>query len=236
MIGVIVPAHNEEDVIVGCVERILAASHDGRLNAEPVELLVVADACTDTTAAMAARAGAMTLPLQARNVGAARAAGAEFLLARGARWLAFTDADTHVSAGWLAEQIALQADAVCGTVAIDDWTPHGSHAELLRRHFGQTYFDVDAHRHIHGANLGVSAEAYRLAGGFRNLACSEDVDLVHALEATGAHIAWSSRPRVTTSARRVARASGGFADALIHAVAQRLAPGPAEVLPLGAAL
>ena len=120
-------------------------------------------------------------------------------------------------------------------MAVEDWTPHGAQAELLRWHFGQTYFDVDAHRHIHGANLGVSAAAYRRAGGFRNLARSEDVDLVHALEATGAHIAWSSRPRVTTSARRVARASGGFADALIQAVAQRLAAGPADVLPQGAA-
>lgn len=54
------------------------------------------------------------------------------------------------------------------------------------------------------------------------MACSEDVALVRSLEAVGAKIAWSARPRVTTSARRLARASGGFADALIHAVNWRL--------------
>ena len=40
----------------------------------------------------------------------------------------------------------------------------------------------------------------------------------------GARIAWSARPRVVTSARRQARAVGGFADALLQALA-----GPAGV-------
>jgi glycosyltransferase involved in cell wall biosynthesis len=223
MIGVVVPAHNEQDVLVECIDCIFHAARDVRLVAETVELVVVADSCTDATSVLAAQAGATVLTVEARNVGAARAAGAEHLLARGARWLAFTDADTLVSPGWLAEQLALEADAVCGTVGIEDWSPHGEHADLLRSHFAQTYFDVDAHRHVHGANLGVSAAAYRRAGGFDHLSCSEDVELVSALEACGARIAWSCRPRVTTSARRVARAPGGFADALLKAVAQRLA-------------
>lgn len=225
MIGVVVPANNERDVIGACLMSIRRAAGDARLSGEAVEVLVVADACSDDTACAAAAAGATVLPLQARNVGAARAAGAEFLLARGARWLAFTDADTVVSGGWIAEQLALEADAVCGTVTVDDWTPHGEHAELLRWHFSQTYFDVEAHPHVHGANLGVSAAAYRLAGGFRPLACGEDVDLVAALDACGARIARSCRPRVVTSSRRIARSSGGFADALLNAVAQRLARG-----------
>ena len=144
------------------------------------------------------------------------------MLARGARWLAFTDADTQVAPEWLAEQLALDADVVCGTVVVDDWSAHGIHAELLQWHFAQTYTDADDHRHIHGANMGVCAVAYRAAGGFQHLACSEDVALVEALQTNGARIAWSARPRVVTSARRVARAQGGFADALITAVAQRL--------------
>lgn len=171
---------------------------------------------------LAAKAGALTLPVQARNVGVARAAGAELMLARGARWLAFTDADTLVSPEWLADQIELDADAVCGTVEVSDWTPHAEHAKLLSRHFAETYHDVEDHRHVHGANLGVCAAAYQRAGGFKPLACSEDVDLIAALERTGANICWSARPRVRTSARRVARAPGGFADALLQAVAQRL--------------
>jgi hypothetical protein len=143
------------------------------------------------------------------------------MLQRGARWLAFTDADTKVGHAWLAEQLALSADAVCGTVGVDDWSAHGAHARWLRRHFARTYTDADGHCHVHGANLGVSANAYRRAGGFRHLACKEDVALVEALQGCGANIAWSARPRVLTSARRTARAHGGFADALVDAVASR---------------
>lgn len=222
MIGIVIPAHNEEECIEDCLAHVRACMHSQRLLAEQVQVVVVVDACTDATAILAAKAGALTLPVQARNVGVARAAGAEHMLARGARWLAFTDADTLVSPDWLADQIELDADAVCGTVEVSDWTPHAEHAQLLSRHFAETYHDVEDHRHVHGANLGVCAAAYQRAGGFKPLACSEDVDLIAALERTGATICWSARPRVRTSARKVARAPGGFADALLQAVAQRL--------------
>lgn len=232
MIGVVVRAHNEEVYIVACLEHIRKAIGNQRLKDEPVDVVVVADACSDDTASLAEEAGAKVIVTDSRNVGAARRAGADCLLHRQARWLAFTDADTLVSPDWLAEQLELDADVVCGTVAVEDWTPHAQHADFLKGHFSRTYFDVDAHRHVHGANLGVSAEAYRQSGGFRALACNEDVELVRSLEACGMRIAWGARPRVTTSARRIARTSGGFADTLIRVVAQHLvdgAPGPASL-------
>lgn len=223
MLGIVIPAHNEERTIADCLSAALAASRNPRLQGEAVAVVVVLDSCCDDTQAICLAQGVDVLLVDVRNVGAARAAGADWLLERGARWLAFTDADTCVSTDWLAEQLDLEADVVCGTVAVDDWTPHEENAALIRLHFAETYTDQDGHRHIHGANLGVSADAYRRAGGFPRLACSEDVALVQALQACGASIAWSARPRVTTSARRQARAVGGFADALIGAVAQRLA-------------
>ena len=223
MLGIVIPAHNEERMIEDSVRAAKAASLHAGLEGESVELLVVLDGCTDATGVLAAQGGAHTVSVKVRNVGVARAVGAEALLARGARWLAFTDADTMVSASWLVDQLAQNADAVCGSVGVEDWSPHGVHGDLLHAHFLETYSDRDGHRHVHGANLGVSAEAYRRAGGFRHLACSEDVALVAALEATGARIAWSAAPRVVTSARREARAAGGFADALLNAVAYRLA-------------
>lgn len=222
MLGIVIPAHNEQAVILDCLVAAKKAALHPRLHGEAVEILVVLDHCTDLTAVHVTESEVYSLEIQARNVGVARALGAQALLARGARWLAFTDADTQVAPDWLAEQLALEADAVCGTVEVADWSAHGTHAELLRWHFAQTYTDADDHRHIHGANLGVSAAAYRAAGGFQHLACSEDVALVEALEAGGARTAWSARPRVITSARSVARARGGFADALLNAVAQRL--------------
>lgn len=226
MLGIVIPAHNEERVIRDSVRAAIEAARHPDLKGEPVDVLVVLDSCTDATAVLAAQAGARTVSVKVRNVGVARAVGAEALLAHGARWLAFTDADTVVSASWLVDQLAQEADAVCGSVGVEDWSPHGVHADLLHAHFLETYSDRDGHRHIHGANLGVSSEAYRRAGGFKHLACSEDVAFVAALEATGARIAWSAAPRVVTSARREARAVGGFADALLSAVAARLASVP----------
>lgn len=223
MIGIVVPAHNEEAVIEEALVALrIAARHPG-LTGEPVEVLVVLDSCTDATETIARRHGVATLGVDARNVGHARATGAASLVKKGARWLAFTDADTIVSPDWLVRQLELGADAVCGSIGVDDWSVHGRHAGAIREHFARTYHDVDGHRHIHGANLGVSTVAYLRAGGFPSLACSEDVALVEALQASGARIAWSAAPRVSTSARADARARGGFGDTLLAVIAAGIA-------------
>jgi len=65
-----------------------------------------------------------------------------------------------------------------------------------------------------GANLGLSAEAYRNAGGFQHLIAHEDVQLVADLERIGAHIVWTATNPVITSARRDYKCSGGFGDYL----------------------
>ncbi|MCY0387385.1 glycosyltransferase [Robbsia sp. Bb-Pol-6] len=214
MIGIVIPAHNEQHGLRDCLASIQLAAGHPDLQGEDVAILVVLDACTDASAMIAASLGVATLTIGARNVGRARAAGADHQLAAGARWLAFTDADTVVSPDWLVAQLGLRAEAVCGTVSVGDWSPHGAQLERVRRHFAEHYLDADGHRHIHGANMGVSAHAYRRAGGFPPLALSEDVALVEALLAVGVDIAWSALPRVTTSARLDARAAGGFGDTL----------------------
>lgn len=71
MIGVAIPAHNEEDVIVECLHGVFQAAQSHRLNGEGVMVVVVADSCTDATGKLAARAGATTLTVDARNVGMA---------------------------------------------------------------------------------------------------------------------------------------------------------------------
>ena len=214
MLAVIVPANNEEAVIGMCLRSVALAAGSPCLHGEPVLVIVVLDTCTDDTAGAAAQAGALLISVQARNVGIARDAGAQLALSLGARWLAFTDADTVVAPDWLHVQTALDSDAVCGTIGVNDW---GVYGEPMRHHFDATYTDADGHQHIHGANLGVSAQAYQRAGGFEPLASSEDVALVRALEAVGARIAWSAAPRVVTSTRRVFRAPGGFGAALARA-------------------
>ncbi|MEC5399890.1 glycosyltransferase [Uliginosibacterium sp. H1] len=215
MIGVVVPAHNEEALLPRALAALKLAAQHPALDAEPVAIVVVADSCCDQSAAIARERGVEVIETGMRNVGASRALGAAALIARGARWLAFTDADSKVHPDWLAAQLALEADAVCGPVSVEDWSAHGALSDALRLHFLERYLHADGHRHIHAANLGVSAAAYLAAGGFLPLACSEDVALVEALQRNGARIAWSAAPRVVTSARTDARARGGFGDTLL---------------------
>ena len=181
------------------------------LGGEPVEIVAVLDTCTDDSAAIASACKVQTLSATLRNVGLARALGADLLAAQGARWLAFTDADSAVAPDWLVAQLSLRADAVCGCVEVSDWSEH---AEGVRERYLARYVDADGHRHVHGANLGVATAAYQAVGGFPPLVSGEDVALVDALMASGIRVAWSAAPRVRTSARRRARAPGGFSDYL----------------------
>ncbi len=208
MIGVVIPVHNEEQLLGACIESVLAAAAHPDLGGEPVRVLAVLDACSDGSAAIAQAAGIATLAIDARNVGQARAAGVHVLLDEGARWIACTDADSIAGANWLVAQLALGADVVCGTVRIAQWDAIHLDAQLR---YHAHYQQRDDHRHVHGANLGFSAEAYLRAGGFPPLAAHEDVHLVRAFERSGARISWSSSPAVHTSARLDARAPEGFA-------------------------
>ncbi len=211
MLGVVVPAHDEEASIGACLQSLQIASRDLKLSGETVLIVVALDACADGTKQIVQAHGACIVELESRNVGMARALGARHALEAGARWLAFTDADSVVAPDWLSAQLGQRSDAVCGTIQVLDW---GGYGDRLQRHHEATYVDADGHRHIHGANLGVAAAAYRGVGGFRALQSSEDVALVKALSDSGASIAWSAAPRVVTSARRHYRAPGGFGETL----------------------
>ncbi|MBV4477682.1 glycosyltransferase [Pseudomonas sp. B2M1-30] len=211
MIGVVIPAHNEETLLPYCLASVIAAARHPQLT-EPVQILLVLDSCTDGSAQVARQMGIQTLATEGRNVGEARCAGAAALIAAGARWLAFTDADTVVSPQWLIRQLAFQVDAVCGTVSVDSWQEHSPQVQARYEHLYQA---VEGHRHIHGANLGVCSIAYQRAGGFRPLPAHEDVHLVRDLERAGARIVWTATNSVITSARKHSRCREGFADYLL---------------------
>ena len=223
-VGVVVPAHDEEDLLPAC----LAALRRAARQAAPatVHLVVVADACSDRTADRARAAGADVIEIRARRVGAARAAGFAEVLRRtrhtdpAAVWLATTDADTLVPPGWLTQQMrhADQGwDAVVGTVTVTDWSGHPAHLpDLFAAQYDAARYDhgPGSHPHVHGANLGISAAAYLAAGGFRGLRTAEDHALVHALGAAGRRILRTTELTVVTSARRHARAPQGFSHLL----------------------
>ena len=222
--GVVVPAHNEEAMLPACLAALRRAVAAAGI---PVHLVVVADTCTDRTAAVARACGARVISTGARNVGAARAAGmTEMLrLAAGrdpaAVWLATTDADTVVPSGWLRRQLRYAErgwDVVLGTVAVADWEEYPPHVpaafEAMYGHGG------GPHPHVHGANLGIRASAYLAAGGFRPLATAEDHALLAAATEAGCPVVQAGDITVRTSGRRQARAPRGFSH-LLRTLASR---------------
>jgi glycosyltransferase involved in cell wall biosynthesis len=205
-IGVVIPARDEEDLIGRCLVAVLESAQHVSV---PVDIVVVADGCLDRTTSIArAFRGVRVLEIESSNVGTARATGAQAALARGAQWLANTDADSVVPQNWLSHQLALATagwDVVVGTVRPDfeELTPEQRHAWLATHRVGEP------NGHVHGANLGVRASAYAAAGGYRTLPEHEDVDLVTRL-ADFRSIA-SDGAEVITSARRFGRTPGGYA-------------------------
>lgn len=221
--GVVVPAHDEEESVEACLGAIARAARHLGLTKQTLHTVVVADACSDRTADRAERCGTEVIEVSHASVGRARSAGLERLcqLATGLDpddvWFATTDADTIVGPEWLARQLGWRArgfDAVAGTVRVASWIeqPSGTRAafEAHQRKLGTGL----GHGHVHGANLGFTAAAYRAAGSMPQIALAEDRALWHALAACGARTVAAPDIAVVTSARRESRASGGFSDLL----------------------
>jgi glycosyltransferase involved in cell wall biosynthesis len=215
LVGVIVPAHNEEDLLPSCLTSLRRAART--LRGTPVHLVVVADTCRDRSVQAARRGGASVVRISARSVGAARAAGAREVLRRATHldpadiWLATTDADTIVPASWLRQQARYASqgwDAVLGTIRVADWSGYqpGTRSEFRERYDSET----GPHTHVHGANLGIRASAYLMADGFPAVPTAEDHALVAALTAGGSRVLRTRALSVITSARRAARAPHGF--------------------------
>src|SRR5579862_8991265 len=76
-IGVVVPAHNEERLLEGCLTALKAAARPVPV---PVTLLVVLDDCTDASREVCRQYGVDSREITARNVGAARAVGFQTLI------------------------------------------------------------------------------------------------------------------------------------------------------------
>jgi hypothetical protein len=156
-----------------------------------------------------------------RSAGAARRVGCEAVLshfqgvAHDRLWLANTDADTFVPAEWLAVQLSAAdqgAAAVAGIVKLDE---HAVHESGARAAFNRTYrTGFDTHTHVHGANLGLRADAYVEIGGWSLLGLAEDHCLWRRLRQNGWRVASPTNSVVTTSGRLTGRAAGGFADTL----------------------
>jgi hypothetical protein len=221
-VGVVVPAHNEEEHLGPCLASLLAATEHLVL---PVRVVVVLDRCTDASARVVAPligpagtrgASAVITVLEGQysSVGVARAAGTRNIveafpgLPPEAVWTAHTDADTRVPPTWLHRQVDLaQAghDVVIGSVEPDE--PVGAPTYRL---WLEGHPPGEGHSAIHGANLGVRMSSLLSVGNFRDLRLGEDVDAVGRLKASGARWTATDITRVVTSARREGRVPDGF--------------------------
>lgn len=215
-IGIVIPAHNEEQTISDCLVSVQTAIEQLPTTIEAY-LLIVLDSCTDDTMALVKSAGVDYICCEYRNLGQVRDLGIRHAILKGASWLACTDADSVVPSDWLMQQInhisLHNADMICGVVSIDNWAHLSAQT---KKDYIAHYQDYMGHRHIHGANLSFCSEAYLAVGGFAPLPCHEDVDLVKRFEADGYNIIWSNQVRVITSSRLQARATEGFANFLVN--------------------
>ena len=158
MISFIVPAHNEEFELPSTLAAIHAAASGA---AEPYEVIVVDDASTDATPDIAAQAGAKVVPINLRQIAAARNAGAR---AAQGEYLFFVDADTRINRLHVTQAIAaLEAGYAGGSarVALDGLMPLWG--RILLRAFCTLYFGLNLGA---GAFLFTTRRNFETIGGF----------------------------------------------------------------------
>lgn len=223
-VGVVVPACNEELTIAACIDAIFAAL-DACVEVGSRWVVVVADSCNDKTAERArVQLGSRgeVLECNVSSPGVARRLGADRVLmqfrARASTdiWIANTDADSEPHVDWIAQQLALADQEYCGVAGIVRVASVDcQHPEVIEVWRDDYILHADGtHPHVHGANLGIRADAYLDAGGWSSLALAEDHCLWRRVRACGWRVVSSIASVVTTSGRLKGRASGGFADEL----------------------
>ena len=176
-VGVVVPVRNEELLLPACLESLAEAA--AAIPSVRVQIVVVLDGCTDASASVVEDWSPLAsgVAIDASNVGVARAAGMAEILKREAfcpqerLWLATADADGAVPPDWLSGQLGYESegvDVVVGTVSVDDWREHTAAVPHV---FAALYATAASpgHPHLHGANLGVRASSYLMAGGIAPL-------------------------------------------------------------------
>jgi glycosyltransferase involved in cell wall biosynthesis len=193
VISFIIPAYNEEKYLAPTLESIHAAAKEV---GEPYEVVVVNDASTDATAAIAERGGARVVTVEKRQIAGTRNAGAR---ASTGDVLIFVDADTRVNGPVVAAALAaLRAGAVGGGAPVRfDRAPRWVSAFMVV--FVPLYFRLA--RWAAGCFIFCTRAAYESASGFdETLNASEEIFFSGALKRLGRFVILEER--VTTSARK----------------------------------
>jgi len=194
MISFIIPAYNEEHELSKTLAAIRTAASGA---AQPYEIIVVDDASTDATPEIASRAGAKVIPINRRQIAAARNAGGR---AAEGEYLFFIDADTRIDRAHVSGGIAALEDGYAGgsaRVAMDGFVP--AWGRMLLRGFSSVYFGLNLGA---GAFLFTTRRNFDSIGGFdEQYFAGEEVYFSIALKKLGGFKVL--REPVVTSARKL---------------------------------
>lgn len=194
MLSFIVPAYNEELELPATLTALrTAAETAGR----PYEIIVVDDASTDATAAVAGQFGARVTPVRHRQIAAARNSGARS--ARGDIFF-FVDADTRIFPAHVTKALAaLEAGCAGGSA----WMRFEGVAPLCAGLFARAFMVV-----YYAMNLGAGAflftrrKTFEAVGGFdEQFFAGEEMYFSQALKKIGRFVLL--RERAVTSGRKL---------------------------------
>lgn len=232
---------NEADRIGACLRAVLDQRCVGMAKPLSARLAVVvfANNCDDDTAAVARSMGDRITVVEADlggegSAGAARRRAmdiaADMLGPRSSGLICTTDADSRPRPDWLAHllaSVAEGAEAVAGAVDFEPGDrPAGGfgrkreqeavysalQAEMTARADPEAHNPWPNHLWAWGANLAVTASAYRRVGGLPEQPLAEDRAFVERLKSFDVPVRHCLNARVWTSARREGRAPGGLAS------------------------
>jgi cellulose synthase/poly-beta-1,6-N-acetylglucosamine synthase-like glycosyltransferase len=222
-ISVLIPARNEEHLLPRCLFSIQQARRSLPVSVTS-DVIVVSDCSQDRTRKVAEeilKESGLVLETTSGIVGSARAMAAAAAVERyrgplDRCWLANTDADCEVPKNWLVSHLDFAErgfKAVAGIIDVDSFVEH---RQCVEERFRLTYLirADGSHPHVHGANMGVRADAYLAIGGWSHMTSAEDHDLWSRLDHEGHMRVSDATLKVITSGRRIGRAPSGFAEAL----------------------
>jgi glycosyltransferase involved in cell wall biosynthesis len=187
-VSAIVPAHNEQEFIAGCIASVFDCGHPRGL----LEILVVDHSSTDATKALADRAGATVLQLKGGRIGAVRNAG---LLAARGEFVAFVDGDCLVPANWLQSAIhILESDSRIGAVGGPCLSPNtGSWVERSLAPCHVRPGIVKPAKTLATSSFIARATLLKEIGQFdESLISGEDDDISNRIRQRGLALAWAS--------------------------------------------
>ncbi|GAA3547674.1 hypothetical protein GCM10022222_34100 [Amycolatopsis ultiminotia] len=216
-VGVVVPARDEAASVSRCLHAIRRSLLRLPVSVERT-VVVVADRCTDGTAARAWPLAEVVVTDSPHTIGEVRDHGCHTALTQLADHptahvlLLNTDADTEVDSHWAARHLGsarLGFHAATGPAHLVGEFPGGTDAAAQYREL------VDhAPVNVYGANLAVRADAYTAVGRFGRTATGEDHSLWQRLETAGYRLTQDPNAFVHTSARLDGRAPEGLSSLL----------------------